>query len=383
MASMIISYFSNFLNAHQFPIAECLAATDGVNYTFVSVVRAGDMAGRACLDDSYPFVLKAYSSETCKNEAMRHAIEDDMVVFGELEGHEEYVTARARTGKPFFRFTERILKRGDWWRFAPPKMVRTYKRFLRYRNSNMYVLCGGAYAVRDLALSGFPAEKCLKWGYFPVVDDKGVAARPSRFQRYLSLCSVQRQIPLKRVDLQIELARLLKSDGYEFRLKIAGDGPELARLKSLAAEYSLNDSVEFLGSLTPDCVAGLMHENDLFLATSDRSEGWGATINEAMACGCCVVASDAMGSVPYLVKDGVTGLRFESGSLESLYFSIRRAADDCNLRDRCGVSARSLVAEGEWSSRCAADRLLSFSQAWLRDGEGFRSPFAEGPLSDA
>lgn len=380
---MIISYFSNFFNAHQLPIAECLAATNGVDYTFISVVRAKDMAGRACLDDSYPFVLKAYSNEACKNEAMRHAVEDDIVVFGELEGHEEYVAARARTGKPFFRFTERILKRGDWWRFAPPKMARTYKRFLRYRDSNMYILCGGAYAARDLSLSGFPVGKCLKWGYFPVVDNRGVEARPTRSQRYLSLCSAQRQIPLKRVDLQIELARLLKKDGYGFRLKIAGDGPELIRLKSLASEYSLNDSVEFLGSLTPVCVAELMHDNDLFLATSDRSEGWGATINEAMACGCCVVASDAMGSVPYLVNDGLTGLRFESGSLESLYSSIKRAADDCNLRDRCGASARSLVTKGEWSARCAADRLISFSRAWLSEGADFKSPFSEGPLSNA
>lgn len=380
---MIISYFSNFFNAHQLPVAECLSRTKGIDFTFVSVVHANDIAGRACLDDTYPYVLKAYSSEVNKNEAMRHAIEDDMVVFGELEGHEEYVAARARTGKPFFRFTERILKRGDWWRFAPPKMVRTYTRFLRYRSSNMYILCGGAYAARDLVLSGFPEDKCLKWGYFPVIDDGGAETRPTKLQRYLSMCSAQRQIPLKRVDMQVELARLLKEDGYEFRLKIAGDGPELTRLRTLASDYSLDDSIEFLGALTPDRVAGLMRESDLFLATSDRSEGWGATINEAMACGCCVVASNAMGSVPYLVEDGVTGLQFESGSLESLYSSVKCAAENRALRRRCGTSARALVIDGDWSSRCAADRLLSFSQAWLSAGSSFELPYTDGPLSKA
>ncbi len=381
--TLSVTFFSNFFNAHQLPVAERLAGADGIDYTFVSVVRTNGMAGRACLDDSYPYILKAYSSEADKTEAMRHAVEDDMVVFGELEGHEEYVAARAKTGRPFFRFTERILKRGDWWRFAPPKVMRTRKRFLRYSNSNMYVLCGGAYAAHDLALSGFPKDKCLKWGYFPVVDCGCVGARPAGHQRYLSLCSAQRQIPFKRVDMQIELARLLKRDGYEFRLKIAGDGPELPRLKSLASEYSLNDSVEFLGLLAPDCVAELMHESDLFLATSDRSEGWGATINEAMACGCCVVASDAMGSVPYLVEDGATGLRFRSGSIESLYSSVTLAVDDSGLRDRCGVAARILVTKGEWSAYSAADRLLSFSRAWLDAGAGFKPPFACGPLSNA
>ncbi len=273
---MIISYFSNFFNAHQLPVAESLAGAVGIDYTFVSVVQTNGVAGRACLDDFYPYILKAYSSEADKNEAMRHAVEDDIVVFGELEGHEEYVAARARTGKPFFRFTERILKRGDWWRLALPKMARTHRRFLRYRNSDMFVLCGGAYAARDLVLSGFPKDKCLKWGYFPVVDDGDVEARPAGLPRYLSLCSAQRQIPLKRVDMQIELARLMKEAGTEFRLRIAGDGPELPRLKSMVTEYSLWESVEFLGALTPDRVAKLMRESDVFLATSDRSEGWGA-----------------------------------------------------------------------------------------------------------
>lgn len=42
-------------------------------------------------------------------------------------------------------------------------------------------------------------------------------------------------------------------------------------------------------------------------------------MNEAMASGCCVVASDAMGSVPYLIEDGVTGIIYRDGEDGDLF----------------------------------------------------------------
>jgi glycosyltransferase involved in cell wall biosynthesis len=40
----------------------------------------------------------------------------------------------------------------------------------------------------------------------------------------------------------------------------------------------------------------------VFIFTSDRNEGWGAVLNEAMGSGCAVVAADLIGSVPYLIE---------------------------------------------------------------------------------
>ena len=77
----------------------------------------------------------------------------------------------------------------------------------------------------------------------------------------------------------------------------------------MAHDLGVTECVEFLGELTHDETIELMRDSEIFLATSNRMEGWGATVNEAMASGCCVVASDAMGSVPYLIEDGLNAKR--------------------------------------------------------------------------
>ena len=380
--TLSISFFSNFFNAHQIPIALDLVNTLDVNYSFVAMRRIDGLAGRACLNDEYPFVVRPYLGASEADEAMKHAVEDDIVVFGDMEGDERFVRARAKTGKPFFRYTERILKRGDWWRFAPPKIARTHSRFTRYRRNNMFMLCTGAYACRDLCLSGFPEDKCLKWGYFPVLNEKDSrVARPSESEPPV-LFSAQRLVSWKHVDLQIELARKLKDAGISFALKIAGDGPMRSDIDRSIREFGLTGEVELLGNLTPERVSELMCSSTAFIATADRNEGWGATINEAMACGCCVVASDAMGSVPWLINDGKTGLCFRSGSSDSLFRSVTAALSDDGLRARCGDSAKRLVTEGLWSSRTAAERLVDFSGKWLdSDTAGLAVSYSSGPLS--
>ena len=380
--SISISFFSNFLNAHQLPVALELSGDSDIDYSFIALKHIDGAAGRSCLNDDYPFVVRPYLNDTDAAIAMEHALKDDIAVFGDMAGDESYVRARAKTGKPFFRYAERILKRGDWWRFAPPKIARTHSRFTRYRRSNMFMLCTGAYACRDLCLSGFPEDKCFKWGYFPVFDEKDSRPALTSESEHPILFSAQRLISWKHVDLQIELARKLKDAGVSFALKIAGDGPMRSDIERAIRDFGLTDEVELLGMLTPERVSEFMCSSAVFIATSDRNEGWGATINEAMACGCCVVASDAMGSVPWLVDDRKTGLCFTSGSSDSLFQSVTAALGDDGLRARCGESAKQIVTEGLWSSRTAAERLVDFSRKWLDSGDAdLITPYSSGPLS--
>lgn len=376
---MRISFFSNFFNAHQLPIALGLAGAPDVDYSFISLCDDIDVVGRESLDDDYPFVIPAYRGEACKREAMRHALEDDIVVFGDLAGQEEYIEARAKTGKPFLRYAERLLKRGDWWRFVPPKRYRTWKRFGKYKNDDMTILCSSAFTARDLSMFGFPVEKCLKWGYFPQVDIYPIEARECELPWDGSLCSAQRLIPLKRVDMQVRLIARLKERGYCCRLAIAGDGPERQKLEELARSLDVADLVKFAGQLNPNDVQSLMRSHDVFLATSNRKEGWGATINEAMASGCVVVASDEMGAAPYLIKDGNNGLLFDSGSEDDFLRKVRCALDSPMKSRELQARAVSTLA-GEWSAGEAARRLVRYCEAIL---DGSELQFESGPMSAA
>ena len=49
------------------------------------------------------------------------------------------------------------------------------------------------------------------------------------------------------------------------------------------------------------------------LALPSATETWGLVVNEAMACGLPVAASDTVGCVPDLVDEGVTGTSYPAG----------------------------------------------------------------------
>lgn len=375
-----ISFFSNFFNAHQLPVARELEAISCIDYKFVAMKQVDGLEGRACLNDDYPFVIKQYLGGAEAKDAMAHAVDDDIVVFGDMAGDESYVRARAKTGKPFFRYSERLLKRGDWWALVPPKRYRTFDRFTRYNDYPMYVLCASGYTARDLGKFGFPVERCLKWGYFPKIDsDLKKTYMPFRQQSFV-LSSAQRLIQLKRVDLQIRMARELKNRNVHFRLYIAGGGEEESSLKELSRELGVDDCVSFVGALSSEDTLALMRNSDVFLATSNRKEGWGATVNEAMAAGCAVVASNQIGSAPFLIDSGVDGEIFRSENAEDLANVVASLLSDPKRLRAVALNGMEKI-NGPWSAKIAAERLVEASAQLLADGRFV--PFEDGPLSAA
>lgn len=378
--NLSISFFSNFFNAHQLPVARELDAESGIDYAFVAMKRVDGLEGRACLNDDYPFVIKQYLGGSEAKDAMAHAVDDDIVVFGDMAGDESYVRARAKTGKPFFRYSERLLKRGDWWALVPPKRYRTFDRFTRYNDCPMYVLCASGYTARDLGKFGFPVERCLKWGYFPQIESGLMeTCMPFRQQDFV-LSSAQRLIRLKRVDLQIRMARELKNHNVPFKLYIAGGGEEESLLKELSRELDVDDRVSFVGALSSEDTLALMRNSDVFLATSNRKEGWGATVNEAMAEGCAVVASNQIGSAPFLIDPGVDGQIFRSENADDLANVVASLLSDPERLRVVALNGMKKV-NGPWSAKIAAKRLVEASVQLLADGR--LVPFEYGPLSVA
>lgn len=355
-----LAFFSNYFNAHQLPLARELFSMKGVDFIFVSLLKTEGSVGRNSLDNDYPFVLREYENDCNATLAMKLAVEADIAIFGDMAGKEQYVRARYKTGRLFFRYSERLLRRGDYWRFIPPKIYRTWNRFTRYKTSEMYVLCSSAYTARDLSLFGFPRCKCLKWGYFPEIhsiDDRDVVKREN------VICSVQRLIPLKRVEMQIEALSSLTESGFDMSLHIAGDGPERAALEARARDLGIADRVVFLGELDGAGVATLLSSSRYFVATSNKKEGWGATINEAMASGCSVIACSEMGSVPYLIQDGINGFTFSGGTGE--FVSKLKMAVSLPLEAAAMGKRAQVTMCTTWSASVAAKNLVRFGQSVL------------------
>ena len=133
--------------------------------------------------------------------------------------------------------------------------------------------------------------------------------------------------------------------------------------------------------MPPEQVRDYMEKAGIFLFTSDRQEGWGAVLNEAMNSGCAVVASDAIGSVPYLVKDRENGLVYHSGSVDELLEKVIWLLDCPEQQRRLGENACRTITE-LWNAQVAAERFIQLAQAIL-DGDPSPELFQEGPCSRA
>jgi glycosyltransferase involved in cell wall biosynthesis len=108
---------------------------------------------------------------------------------------------------------------------------------------------------------------------------------------------------VKRVDKLIRIAANLNND-FDFRIVVAGDGPERRNLEKMAEKLEVRN-VSLAGEIPHADMPLYMAAADV-LALPSEAEGLPSCVQEAMACGVPVVASN-VGGLPDLITNGVTG----------------------------------------------------------------------------
>jgi len=134
------------------------------------------------------------------------------------------------------------------------------------------------------------------------------------------------------------------------RLVLVGSGEELPRLRAQAAALGLGDACLFAPAAAN--VVPWLRSIDIFVLPS-RSEALSNSLLEAMACGCCPVAS-RVGGNPELVIPGETGLLFESGDAGGLARALETLISNPELRLR--LAARAVAASAGFSVAAAVQR---------------------------
>jgi glycosyltransferase involved in cell wall biosynthesis len=104
--------------------------------------------------------------------------------------------------------------------------------------------------------------------------------------------------------------------GLPLQLKIAGTGPEENSLRQMVDQQGL-PNIEFLGHVTGDYKWQLIGNALATIVPSRWYENLPFVILESFASGTPVIAANT-GSLPYIIKDQVTGLLFDCASVESL-----------------------------------------------------------------
>jgi glycosyltransferase involved in cell wall biosynthesis len=137
----------------------------------------------------------------------------------------------------------------------------------------------------------------------------------------------------------IDAAALVMREVPDARFVIAGEGELRGQLEAQVHHLGLEKHVLLTG-FRPD-VLSLLKGFDVFVMSS-TTEGLGTSILDAMACH-RPVAGTAVGGIPEVVADGVTGLLVPPANPAAMAAAIVKLLKDAGLRQKMGEAGRKRV----------------------------------------
>ena len=124
----------------------------------------------------------------------------------------------------------------------------------------------------------------------------------------------------------------------------AGDGILRAHVEREAQELGIDRRVRFLGFVNQQGLPAIYAASDVLVLPSEH-EAFGLVVNEAFACGCPAIVSDACGCVGDLVRDGETGFVVPVGDVAALAGRLEVLVTQPERRRAMGDRARARIAE--------------------------------------
>jgi len=239
-----------------------------------------------------------------------------------------------------------------WWHsdiVRQKKIMLFYRPFLRrfLKRADRIIVAAPQHIKSSAYLGGFE-DKCevvpfgIDTSVLDLSDDVRRKVERIRAEHGLNIVLfVGRLIYYKGAE---HLIRAMKDvDG---KLLIVGEGPLESQLHSLAAELGIEDKVAFLGRIPDPDMPAYYHSCDVFVLPSiARSEAFGIVQLEAMACGKPVINTDLPTGVPWVSRDGETGITVPVADPAALSGAINKLLNDPNLRQEYGANARRRVEE--------------------------------------
>lgn len=357
---MELTIFCNYLNHHQVWVADEIYKILGPQFSFVVTLPSDPafMKGGGDYSQNRDYCISACEVNGYK-KAVELAIHSEICIFGGDSLEFAVIRAKQNPTGVSFEQGERWLKRG-YLNLLSPRLIKwrwCYHKYLK--KANFYYLCASSFGAMDLSLMHTYKNRCFKWGYFTKASNFSIdeIVKQKDNEGIVSMMWCARFIDWKHPEMPVLLAKNLKELGYKFKIDMYGAGPEFEKVSNLAENLHVTDCVSFKGVAPNNEILDAMKCHLIFLFTSDKNEGWGAVANESMSCGCILVGSDEIGSVPYLLEGEKAGLVFRSRELESLTNKVKWLLDNRFVYPEYQMQALETI-NNIWSPYNAAHNLL-------------------------
>jgi L-malate glycosyltransferase len=264
-------------------------------------------------------------------------------------------------------FTDHISRPGDARPSVPASGLKApLKRLLAGRYES--IVCVSEFVRERLETEGIWPK--VRLGTHFVNTDRFVPDAETRRRvraeygvedRFVALL-VAHLIPEKGVDVALRAWEQLPGSAL---LWVIGDGPEAARLQTLADELGIRERVRWLGLQRH--VEPFMQAADCALCPSVWAEAAGLVNIEALSAGLPVIAS-RIGGIPEIIADGRTGYLVPAGDVDALADRLLLLVNDPSTRRALATAARG-AALACYRTAVVLPEHLDFYRGLRRRGE--------------
>jgi glycosyltransferase involved in cell wall biosynthesis len=158
----------------------------------------------------------------------------------------------------------------------------------------------------------------------------------------LRLLHVGRLVKWKRVDMLINVFKILLVQYPQAELVIVGTGPEEENLKNLASSLGMEQNVLFVGGIYDMNTLGQYFNASLVYVLAGMG---GLSINDAMCFDKPIICAVADGTEKKLVRDGYNGYIFEDGNSEDLFQKLTLLLSDPIKTQKMGLNSGQIIRD--------------------------------------
>lgn len=375
---MKVVFVSNYLTHHQLPFCHAMNAKLGSDFCFMEteeMTQERIELGWQLKVNNDINIMRSYIDDKTYQDCCEKINKADAVIIGGTK--DEYIEKRLKENGLIFRYEERIFKK-SWLKILDPRTVHMiYATHVKNQKKRVYMLCASAYLPQELKLFHLYKNKMFMWGYFPETYHYSIDELMKKKKHEITeILWCARFIDWKHPEKVIAVAEELVYRKLKFHITMLGDGALKATIKKKISKKNLDKYISLKGAIPATEVRNYMETANIFLATSDRNEGWGAVINEAMNSGCAVVANRMMGAVPYLIQDRKNGYIYKNK--RECCSDLKELLEKEEIREAVGISAYRTIVE-TWNAEKAAENLLELIKEQL--GEECVNIPLYGPVS--
>lgn len=211
------------------------------------------------------------------------------------------------------------------------------------RRANAIICTSKAYAAASKWLSPFANKvRVIPLGIRePEAPSASILEKiKDRYAGRKIVFSLGRMTEYKGFNVLINAAASLPDDVI---ILVGGGGSLLKQYRQDVVGLSLQNRVDFLGELTSDEAAALLHACDVFcLPSINKAEAFGVVLLEAMAAGKPIVTTNIPGSgVPWVNRHMVSGINVPPGDAKALALAIMKLFSDQKLYDLLAAGGRA------------------------------------------